>query len=172
MRSKNPFLGAVLVFTSLLSILFLKMRFPGYKWLGIGFLTAGLVVVGVTDMLFDNDVTHDVHAIIIGRVFSYAKIPLLGNVICIIAQFIQSVQIVLEQKFLQVDDVPPLLAVGLEGIFGLTIISVAMVPMYFIHVPPTFSDNPYGRLEDVIYAFYQMGQKPELVVCVILTVFK
>uniref|UniRef100_A0A914D4C4 Sugar phosphate transporter domain-containing protein n=1 Tax=Acrobeloides nanus TaxID=290746 RepID=A0A914D4C4_9BILA len=151
--------GAILLFTGLLSVLFLKMRFPAYKWLGIGFVSLGLIVVGVTDMLFDHDPTHNVNGIII------------GNFLCILAQLIQSIQIVLEQKFLQHDDVPPLLAVGLEGIFGLTIISILMVPMYFIHVAAIFSDNPDGRLEDVFYAFYQMSQKPELVACVVLTIF-
>ena len=38
-------------------------------------------------------------------------------------------------KYNHLLDVPPLLAVGLEGLFGLVIVSLLMVPMYFIHVP-------------------------------------
>lgn len=44
-------------------------------------------------------------------------------------------EMVTEQKFVLQYDVPPLLAVGLEGLFGLSIISFLMLPMYFIHVP-------------------------------------
>lgn len=64
---------------------------------------------------------------------------------------------VYEQKYLKDYEVPPLLAVGLEGqifskiknkehnisgLFGMTILSLLMIPMYYIHVPRTFSTNP------------------------------
>lgn len=75
------------------------------------------------------------------------------------AQIIVAIQMVTEQKFLMQFDVPPLLAVGLEGLlnaasgicdillslglFGLLIISVMMVPMYYIHVPRKNHTVPY-----------------------------
>jgi hypothetical protein len=62
------------------------------------------------------------------------------------AQIIVAIQMVTEQKFLTQYDVPPLMAVGLEGLYGLVIISVLMVPMYFIHVPgeeTTFNDQTF-----------------------------
>ncbi|EYB94773.1 hypothetical protein Y032_0167g119 [Ancylostoma ceylanicum] len=39
-----------------------------------------------------------------------------------------------------------------------------MVPLYYIHVPPTFSSNPEGRLEDVIYAWKQICMEPMIAV--------
>lgn len=56
--------------------------------------------------------------------------------------------------------------------FGLTIISILMVPMYFIHVDPTFSKNPEYRLEDVIFAFKEMGQNPQIILALLLTIFR
>jgi hypothetical protein len=109
----------------------------------------------------------------------------LGNLLIIMAQIIVAIQMVTEQKFLLQYDVPPLLAVGLEGdyfrlnfvkflfiigLFGLTILSILMVPMYFIHVPATFSKNPFHRLEDIIYAFKEMRDQPIVIVALMLTV--
>jgi hypothetical protein len=36
----------------------------------------------------------------------------------------------------------------IKGLFGMLIVSFLLIPMYFIHVPPTFSQNPEYRLED------------------------
>uniref|UniRef100_A0A914E0U5 Sugar phosphate transporter domain-containing protein n=1 Tax=Acrobeloides nanus TaxID=290746 RepID=A0A914E0U5_9BILA len=150
--------GAVIIFTGLLSVAFLRMRLQGYRWIGMLLVTLGLVIVGVTDIVYDDDPTDDVNGIIT------------GNLLIIMAQIIVAIQMVTEQKFLLQYDVPPLLAVGLEGLFGLTILSILMVPMYFIHVPATFSKNPFHRLEDIIYAFQEMREKPIVVVALMLTV--
>jgi hypothetical protein len=64
---------------------------------------------------------------------------------------------VYEEKFIAKHNVPPLLAVGFEGLFGLIILSVLLVPMYFIKVGPPFSGNPRGVLEDALDAFTQLG---------------
>lgn len=47
-----------------------------------------------------------------------------------------------------------------------------MIPMYFIHVDPTFSKNPEYRLEDVIFAFKEMGQNPQIILALLLTIFR
>jgi hypothetical protein len=47
------------------------------------------------------------------------------------AQIIVAIQMVTEQMFLERYDVPALLAVGLEGLFGMTVLSILMIPMYF-----------------------------------------
>ncbi len=44
-------------------------------------------------------------------------IPILGDLLIIMAQIIVAIQMVTEQVFLERYDVPPLLAVGLEGLF-------------------------------------------------------
>jgi len=140
--------GSVIIFTGLLSVAFLNARLRGYKWLGISFITLGLVIVGLLDIIFDTDPKDDVNGIIT------------GNLLIIIAQIIVAIQMVSEQKFVQQHDVPPLLAVGLEGLFGIIIISILMVLMYFVHVSPTFSKNPLHRLEDVIFALKEIGENP------------
>jgi uncharacterized membrane protein len=46
--SNEIFLGAVIIFTGLLSVAFLRMRLQGFRWIGMILVTLGLVVVGVT----------------------------------------------------------------------------------------------------------------------------
>lgn len=62
-------LGAVIIFTGLLSVGMLGYRFQPFKWGGIGFVTVGLVVVGVTDILYDDNPADDTNAIITGNSF-------------------------------------------------------------------------------------------------------
>ena len=44
--------GAVIIFTGLLSMVFLRKRLAVYRWIGIIFVIAGLAVVGVSDIFF------------------------------------------------------------------------------------------------------------------------
>lgn len=70
---------------------------------------------------------------------------------------------VYEEKFVSKYNVPPLQAVGWEGMFGFTVLGILLVPMYFIHVPKPFGDNPRGVLEDALDGFVQLYNNPLLV---------
>lgn len=59
--------GAVIIFTGLLSVAFLHSRLQGFKWLGMGLVAAGLVVVGGSDLALGSDSTNaDTNAVITG----------------------------------------------------------------------------------------------------------
>ena len=49
---------------------------------------------------------------------------------------------VLEEKIVTKHNVPALQAVGWEGVFGFTTLSVLLIPFYFIWVGPEFGQNP------------------------------
>jgi drug/metabolite transporter (DMT)-like permease len=150
--------GSVIIFTGLLSVAFLSQKLQGFKWLGMGMTMAGLTIVGVSDIYFDDNVNDDTNGIIT------------GNLLIIMAQIIVAIQMVTEQKFLTQYDVPALLAVGLEGLFGMVILSFLLIPMYYIHVPSTFSTNPYGRLEDIFFAFKEIGDNRTILAALGLTI--
>ncbi len=46
--------GAVIIFTGLLSVAFLGKKLKVYEWLGMFVVLAGLIMVGVTDLLEDK----------------------------------------------------------------------------------------------------------------------
>jgi len=149
--------GAVIIFTGLLSVAFLRMRLQGFKWLGMGLVMFGLVIVGLCD-IYESGSGSDINAVIT------------GDLLIIMAQIIVAIQMVTEQMFLERYDVPPLLAVGLEGLFGMIVLSVLMIPMYFIHVPETFSNDPEHRLENVILAFKQIADQPIILMALFCTI--
>ncbi|KHJ74990.1 hypothetical protein OESDEN_25394, partial [Oesophagostomum dentatum] len=119
------------------------------------FVVVGLAIVGITDIFCGDHKDSKQNDVII------------GDVLCVVAQVFVALQLVLEQKYLHKHDVEPLFAVGLEGIYGLVLLIICLVPLYFIHVGPTFSINPEGRLEDVFYAWKQISISPMIAVALI-----
>lgn len=75
------------------------------------------------------------------------------------AQIITATQMIVEEKMVSGSNVSPLQAVGWEGIFGFSVLSFLLVPMYFIHVGNDIFQNPNGQIEDAIDAFYQIANK-------------
>ncbi|XP_040478935.1 solute carrier family 35 member F6 isoform X2 [Ursus maritimus] len=87
------------------------------------------------------------------------SIMYVGDLLIIMAQIIVSIQMVLEEKFVYRHNVHPLRAVGTEGLFGFVILSLLLVPMYYVPAG-SFSGNPRGTLEDALDAFCQVGRQP------------
>lgn len=56
----------MIIFTGLFSVAFLGSRLQGFKWIGMILVTIGLIVVGVTDLIFGNNNNDDVNGIITG----------------------------------------------------------------------------------------------------------
>ncbi|KAL6095820.1 slc35f6 [Pungitius sinensis] len=140
--------GAVIIFTGLLSVAFLGRRLTPSQWVGILTTILGLVIVGLADFFSGHsEDTHKLSDIVT------------GDLLIILAQVIVSVQMVLEEKFVYKHDVHPLRAVGTEGFFGFFVLSLLLIPMYFIHVG-AFSGNPRQVLEDALDAFCQIGHEP------------
>lgn len=67
------FLGAVIIFTGLFSVAFLGSYLQGFRWLGMGFVTIGLVVVGMSDIIFDENPKDDINGIITGYTLEFEE---------------------------------------------------------------------------------------------------
>ncbi|CAM6032148.1 unnamed protein product, partial [Sphagnum compactum] len=79
------------------------------------------------------------------------------DILIIMAQIIAATQMVVEEKFVSGSNVSPLQAVGWEGLFGFTILSLLLIPMYYIPTGNLIFQNPDGQMEDAIDGFYQIG---------------
>ncbi|XP_013870905.1 solute carrier family 35 member F6 [Austrofundulus limnaeus] len=147
--------GAVIIFTGLLSVAFLGRKLAVSQWIGILITILGLVIVGLADFATGHrDDSHKLSDVIT------------GDLLIIMAQIVASVQMVLEEKFVYKHDVHPLRAVGTEGLFGFIVLSLLLIPMYFIYVG-NFSNNPRHVLEDAIDAFCQIGHKPLIILALL-----
>lgn len=133
------FRGAVIVFTEIFSIIFLKRKSYVYKWAGILLVLAGLVVLALADM---RTVAHG----------DYTTTEIItGDLIIVLAQINVAIQMVLEEKFVSKNNVPALQAVGWEGLFGVCTLGLLLIPMYFI--------KPNGApFEDSLDGLYQIIQ--------------
>jgi len=150
--------GAVIVFTALLSVAFLRRIINTKAWIGIFLVISGLAVVGASDFIFSKDSSYGPNKIIT------------GDLIIILAQVISATQVVLEEKFVSSKDIHPLQAVGFEGVFGMLVLGLLLIPMYFIPAPG-FSNNPRGVLEDALDGLYQIGANPTLALAQIGSIF-
>jgi len=150
--------GAVIVFTALLSVAFLRRFIIAKAWLGIAFVICGLATVGISDVVFNSTTEYGPNMIIT------------GDLIIVAAQIITAVQMVVEEKFVNKKDIHPLQAVGYEGLFGATILGLLLIPMYYIPAPG-FSTNSRGVLEDALDGLYQMGHNSTLALAQIGSIF-
>lgn len=150
--------GSVIIFVALFSKIFLGRELGMRRGIGIFFIASGLTVVGLSDM-FSNDNTGN------------SKYILIGDGLIVIAQIITACQMTYEEKYVGSLNIPSLQAVGWEGIFGFVVLSILLVPMYFIHVPSAFSKNPRNVVEDAIDAFYMIKNNNLLLVPITGTVF-
>lgn len=148
--------GSVIVFVALLSVIFLGRRLVIREWSGIVFIIIGLVLVGMADLKSSVSAEMDTSNI------------LLGDMLIIIAQVITASQMVFEERFVAGLDIPALQAVGWEGTFGFSVLTLLLIPMYFIYVPANFSST--GKMEDAIDAFVQIGNNLTLLVPIIGTI--
>ncbi|KAG8177902.1 hypothetical protein JTE90_020182 [Oedothorax gibbosus] len=151
--------GAVIVFTGLLSVAFLERKLKSYEWLGIFIVIVGLACVGISDIINPSKtVTFSRNSIIT------------GDLLIIMAQIIVATQMVVEEKFLTKYNVPALQGVGWEGLFGFVILSLLLIPMYFIKVGNSVFDNPGGRMEDAYDGFVQMYNNPLIILAITGTI--
>jgi len=184
--------GAVIIFTGILSSIFLRRRLAWFKWAGMVFVIGGLVTVGVSDMINQKDCnpsnttgldTTDYHTntnmSTISPRFSLMSAPIslagtdpgckndttnifVGDLLIFCSQIIVASQMVYEEKFISKYNVPALQAVGWEGTFGFTTLAILLVPFSFIYVGPQFGNNPRHVLEDAYDGVYQLAHNPLL----------
>jgi len=171
--------GAVIIFTGILSTIFLRRRLAWFKWAGMVFVIGGLVTVGVSDMLNQKDCNTTNHNNTRQPVFSIMSAPIslaatdsgckndstnifVGDLLIFCSQIIVASQMVYEEKFITKYNVPALQAVGWEGTFGFTTLAILLIPFSFIYVGPQFGNNPRHVLEDAYDGVYQLAHNPLL----------
>ncbi|XP_054756544.2 solute carrier family 35 member F6-like isoform X1 [Lytechinus pictus] len=138
--------GSIIIFTGILSKIFLKRQLKWFHWTGMSVTVFGLVLVGMST-IFAEEGTSEVGQTVLGILL------ILGG------QVMNAVQMIIEEIFLKKRAYPPLQVVGMEGIFGFFILGLIVLPiLYFIP-----DENAYtGRYEDSIDAMLQIGNSPRL----------
>lgn len=151
--------GATIVFSGILSVIFLKRKLVAHHWIGMVTVTLGLACVGATVLLPDPDRQKSGGE-------GVQNLFALGLILILAGQVLASVQMVVEEVFLKSGNYTPFNVVGMEGTFGVLIMGIFVLPLcYFLP-----GDNS-GSYENVIDAFVQIGQAPGLLGLIIAYIF-
>ena len=146
--------GSVIIFTGILSVAFLGNKLKLHHWIGMVTVILGLAVVGIGDVVFFK-----------GGQGLTKEYVLAGDLLIILAQGIVAIQMTVEEKIIRKYEVPPLQAVGWEGIFGFSVLIVLLFPMYFIpwHLPASQDFwQETTRFEDSVDGLHQIFGNPLL----------
>jgi len=178
--------GAVIIFTGILSKIFLRRSLAWFKWTGMLFVIGGLVTVGTSDMVTqkpcnNTEISNSTSTPF--QQFNYGWLSVhqsdckndttsifVGDLLIFCSQVIVASQMVLEEKFITKYNVPALQAVGWEGTFGFTTLSLLLIPFSFIYVGPSFGHGPRQVLEDAYDGVYQLSHNPLLLLAYLGTV--
>ncbi|KAG5178524.1 hypothetical protein JKP88DRAFT_269098 [Tribonema minus] len=109
----------VIVVTAFLKAFVLKDRLAGYMWVGVAINIVAMVLVSLTNFIAPEDAQPD-----------GANNPALGVFFILLSCVVQGSQYIFEEKVMAVDDAPPLVVIGMEGLWG-SVIMLALFPILY-----------------------------------------
>lgn len=141
------FRGAMVIFATVFSVLGLKRPFSQLKAFGIFIVTVALTIVGTSNMLSDSsDQEADFH------------LRLFGMGMILLGMFLQGGQVVVEELLMKDLQAPPMLVVGMEGVWGCVIMLVLVFP-----IVGRIPGSDYGGVqESLANDAYMVEHSPEL----------
>lgn len=151
--------GMLVLFVALFSVLFLRRRLAGFKWLALVIVVAGVAVVGLAGAIeqkeaklpgTDSD-AHRPARYIMRRAATAATTMLISTPtpplqtiigICLIAlaQIFTATQFVVEESIMERYSLTPLVVVAWEGTFGLLFTLIGMLVAHLV-----YGRTPAGR---------------------------
>eukprot|EP00727_Mastigamoeba_balamuthi_P010867 m51a1_g6402 hypothetical protein (411) ;mRNA; r:232769-234508 len=165
--------GSIIVFTGVLSYVFLKRKMLPYKWVAITITVCGLVLVGLSGMLASAEpVDHSGSSSSSEEAqaasdSSYWQTAI-GISLILAGQLVGAVQMVVEEMFLKNKNFAPLHIVGMEGIYGSLAMAFVILPVLFL-VP---GDNPspmhHGSYDNAVDAVIQIAHNYGLAIYCVL----
>jgi len=158
--------GSVIIFTALISRMFFKRKLVKFQWFSLIVILLGLVIVGLSDFNSDKTPTcmttfKDASA----RLVTYhppekcVDHSIMGDMMVLGAMVVYAVQQTYEEKVLKGYNISPLNAIGWEGFYGFSIISLMVVASAYIPTnsllghspsPPYYLEDPIGALKTLI----------------------
>ena len=165
--------GSMVIFSAIVSLLFLKKRYHAFEWTAMASVCIGLVIVALASIInFDDAPT--AAPTTAPSMLGDAKDATTGDIIlaiCLVvfAQIIQASQIVIEEFLLKNVQAPPSLIVGLEGLWGGLVGAIILTIIQF-----TPTDNAFvAKLfhENTVDSFIMIGNDNALLVLIIFYIF-
>lgn len=127
--------GSGIIFVALMKQHVLGDHLYKFQWFGVFWNVVSVILVGTTAILNSGDNSQNVEP----------GDALLGIVLVMLGAFVQALQFVFEEKVMTMDEVavPPLLLIGMEGLWGSIICLFVVYPLAY-YLP----GNDHGSYED------------------------
>lgn len=145
--------GSVIVFTSILSVLFLRRKLYCYNWLAVAVSVCGLTLVGFSAVLDGGGGSSDV---------------VLGISFTVLSQLFCAIQMVIEEMFVKKYHAPAAQVVGSEGIWGILIMIALLTCMYY--APGQDVNGQYENAIDSWELATNSATLAGLVVCYLISI--
>lgn len=133
--------GTVICITALLKCFMLNHRLRKHMWVGVGVISCAMLLVASTSLLSSPPTPTTAAE-------SNTKDPRIGVVLVMIGCLAQGMQYVFEEKVMAVDNAPPLVVIGCEGLWG-TVLTVLLVYPAAYYLPGQDNgsfENPWDAM--------------------------
>jgi len=154
--------GSIIIFTGLLSWIFLKRPLKAFQIFAICFTMVGLVAVGCSSYLDSLDKAAASSSLSFSSDEESSSVPtespgqvIMGICFILLGQFVAACQMVVEETFLKSRGLLAMHIVGLEGSFGFLLMLFIVLPALFF-IPGDQQGPWYKNYENSIDALYQM----------------
>jgi len=127
------FRGAMVIFATLFTVTVLKRKLSPCRMLGIGIVLVALTVVGASNLLAEQPTGQEVPM----------SLRLFGMGMILAGMFLQGGQVVVEEVLMKDLNAPPLLVVGMEGVWGCVLMMVLVFP-----IVGRLPGNDYGGCQE------------------------
>jgi drug/metabolite transporter (DMT)-like permease len=142
------FRGSIIIFSAILSNLFLDKKLEAFHWVGIVVVTVGLLIVGAAALLPNGDGDDDSG----GDDDENANL-LFGIIITVVGQACGAAQMVVEEKLLKGRGLMPSQVVGYEGMWGVLFMSFILLPVFYL-VPGDDNSPHYENALDALHFIF------------------
>ncbi|XP_027050889.1 solute carrier family 35 member F6-like isoform X2 [Pocillopora damicornis] len=129
--------GSIIIFTGVLSKIFLKRKLWPIHWIGMIVTMLGLVLVGLSSVLRDNHQGASQGQVVFGIVLILA------------GQSVSATQMIVEELFLKKKNFHPLQVVGMEGFFGVIFMAIIVLPVLY-YIPGEQNHHSYENSLDAL----------------------
>lgn len=140
------FRGAMVLFATFFSVVILKRKLSPCRIFGIFVVMVALILVGVSNMLSEQPAGLEVPV----------SLRLFGMGMILLGMFLQGGQVVLEELLMKDLNAPPLMVVGMEGVWGCIMMMVVIFPIVG-YIP----GNDYGGVQESLENDFEMVENSE-----------
>jgi drug/metabolite transporter (DMT)-like permease len=158
--------GSTLVFVAIMSVVFLKRELKGYHYLGLSLCLVGVTLVALSNILgtTKKESTSDDDGGVVAPGSSSADVAF-GMVVVLFGQIVQSSQCVAEEWLMKGVDLPAMVVVGYEGLWGVLIFFTIVYPALWL-IP----GSDHGHVEDPIDTWVMFKNSSRvMIVCLAYT---